>query len=215
MWQLLRAELAYYRRVLLTAWSIALAVAVCLTLLVGVLGDKDEDESLLILLGFLPGLFIMVASMVSAFIAVGGTSEEKRLYLHITLPVPIKRVAAATVLLPEILVLIGIIVFQAWFATAGLLTGQPPTGSWWRPLQIGSLLMIVVQFPALFTSLDATQRDRGRWIPWLVMVAVIAGMFLIQSMEAPALETLLALTLAAVMVLINIPLVATRRDFTK
>ena len=215
MWQLLRAELAYYRRVLLTAWSIALAVAVCLTLLVGVLGDKDEDESLLILLGFLPGLFLMVASMISAFIAVGGTSEEKRLYLHMMLPVPVRRVAATVVLLPEILVLIGIAVFEAWFVTAALIAGQPPTGSWWRPLQIGSLLMIVVQFPTLFTSLDAAQRDRGRWIPWLVMVAAIVGMFLIQSMEIAWLETLLALALAAGMVLINLPLVASRRDFTK
>ncbi len=182
MWPLLRAELTYTRVFLVAAWAIAAGVALFVNLMV-FLGGKAEP----FVIGVLPGLFIVVASMVAAFIAQGSRAEEHRLRLYLQTPHPPLEVALAMVAVP--------VVFTAAGAAVGLVTVLV------TDLVLGPLARVTPQIPATVAlhllavnllgllaaeaSTAWTQRRRGRaTTAWLVFIVCLPFVGIVHVRES-------------------------------
>jgi len=99
MWHALRAELAYLRVYLLSAFAIALGVAVMVDGLIVLTDDNGEQGYVL---AGLPGLFMIISAMVVGFIGQGLRSEERRMRLLLAGPLTPRQLAGVMVLLPAL-----------------------------------------------------------------------------------------------------------------
>ena len=105
MWQLVSLTLRYYRRWLVSAWGLALAIAVTVQILTWL--NRDSEAPRLAFL--LAGLFLVIASMVVGIMIQVTETSEKRARLLMTLPVTRERFALSQVLAPLAVLALGVV----------------------------------------------------------------------------------------------------------
>jgi ABC-type transport system involved in multi-copper enzyme maturation permease subunit len=160
VWHLVSVTLRYYRRWLVSAWAMALAIAVMVRVLTS-LNRGGEEQGLAFLLA---SLFLVVASMVVGIIVQATESSEKRARLLMTLPVTRGQLAGAQVLAPLAVLALGVVAGSA-ATLAGTLLGVPTADSrpFPLPLFIAGQTGFYMFFPTLMPAIGAYwQRGRRR-----------------------------------------------------
>jgi hypothetical protein len=163
---------------LTTAWLIALAVAVGINLLVWAVGEADQIEPMLV--GGMPGVFLLVASMIAGIVAGAVEMEESRPILHHMLPVSRRTAILARVAVPVVMVIVGALLAVAMMAVSVAIFPEMPATRMTVPLFIAVQLLVAVQIPFLIGELQVAKSDgrgRTRWIVLLLVIAAIVGLF--------------------------------------
>src|SRR5512136_2802090 len=104
MWRLVREGVRFYRSVLLISWAFAIGIFVLINVLLAIFGSVQERSGLLKVAVQVP-LPILIASVIACFIMTGTERGENRVRMQMMLPVPLRQVAVARVLLPTALLL--------------------------------------------------------------------------------------------------------------
>lgn len=125
MWRLVKEGVRFYRSILLVSWAFGAAIFVLILILVVDFGSEVE-RSLLLKVAVQVPLPILIASTVACFIALGTERSENRVRLHSALPVSVRQVALARVLLPAALMLLGLVLAHALFAAMLVVDGSQP-----------------------------------------------------------------------------------------
>jgi hypothetical protein len=124
MWRLVREGVRCYRSILLVSWAFGAAIFVLVLLLLAIFGSAQERGALLKVAVQVP-LPILLASAIACFIALGTERSENRVRLHSALPVSVRQVAHARVLLPTALIFLGLVLAHALFAIMLVAEGSP------------------------------------------------------------------------------------------
>jgi len=216
MWAALRAELAYFRPFLLSAWAIAAAVAVMVNGLT-LLASDDRHPGVTVSVG-LPGILLVVGAMVVGFIAQGTRSEERRARLLFAAPLTPRQLGAVLVLLPTCLVALGV-------AATGVLVGLAaltPAGLDATPVRmvvrVAGQLLAVVQMGPLAQESTAARRQRRRSaaaLGWTGFVTAILVLAVVQVVPDVAFGLLAQLAVAGAAMAASATLYARRTDFTR
>jgi hypothetical protein len=125
MWRLVREGFRFYRPVLLISCAFGAATFVLILVLLAILGSAQERGALPKVAVQVP-LPILLASAIACFIALSTERSENRVRLHSTLPVSVRQVALARVLLPTALLLLGLVLAHVLFAIMLAIEGSPP-----------------------------------------------------------------------------------------
>jgi hypothetical protein len=124
MWRLLREGLRFYRPTLLISWGFGAGIFFLVLVVVALVGSvADLNEMARARTHLL--LAILVASMIAGFIATGTERSENRVRMHMMLPVPLRQVAVARVLLPAAFMLLGLAVSHVLFGLLLAIEGSP------------------------------------------------------------------------------------------
>ncbi len=107
MWPLVREGVRFYRAVLLITWTSCVAGVAAVFAVLALLGVIDSRHGLLWGATVLP-VYLLVASSVAGWIALGGEMSEHRLRLHLLLPLSAREGALAQILLPATLLSLGL-----------------------------------------------------------------------------------------------------------
>ena len=158
MWQLVSITLRYYRRWLLSAWVLALAIAVTVQILTW-LGRDGSAPKLAFLLG---GLVRVVASMVVGIMMQVTEAAEKRPRLLMTLPVTRDQLALAQVLSPLAALALGVIAGAAVTLVGTLLGAGDESRPFPLPLFIAVQTGFYMYFPTLMPAIDALWKSGRR-----------------------------------------------------
>ena len=216
MWHALRAELAYFRPFLAFAWAIALAVALMVNVMT--LLAADEGHPGIVIAAGLPGIFLVIASMIVGFIAQGTRSEERRARLLLAGALTPRHLAGVLVLLPACLVGLGTVAGLLLVGAASLITGQLEFASAVMVTAVAAQLFAVVQMGPLAQESSAAYRQ-GRsssaLAAWTVFVAAILAMALLESLSVATIRHLSLLGVAVVAAVLSAVLFAKRSDFTR
>ena len=216
MWAALRAELAYFRPFLLSAWAIAAAVAVMVNGLTLLAGD-DTHPGVTVSVG-LPGILLVVAAMVVGFIAQGTRSEERRARLLLTAPLTPRQIGAVLVLLPTCLIALGVACTGVLVGLAALSTGGLDATPVRMVVRVAGQLLAVVQLGPLAQESTAARRQRRRsaaalgWTGFAVAILVLAA---VQAVEVVAVGLFAQLAVAGAAMAASVSLYVGRTDFTR
>lgn len=127
MWPLVREELRILRPVILGAWAICtIGIAVVFAVL-AFCGVVSWPQAVRFSAAAWP-LYILLASAVPGWIAIGTARSERRLRLHLLLPIPLREIALARLLLPVVLITLTLPVAHAGLALVRLAEGAPFSG---------------------------------------------------------------------------------------
>ena len=213
MWQLVSLTLRYYRRWLISAWALALAIAVTIQILTWL--NREGDAPRLAFL--LAGLFLVVASMVVGIMIQATESSEKRARLLMTLPVTRDQLALAQVLAPLAVLALGVVAGGAVTLVGTLVGAGGESRPFPLPLFIAGQTGFYMYFPTLMPAIDAHWKSgRRRAALGLAFLLVLGFSFLmflqIASAEIPGKHalTLLPLVLSAAL---SYHLLRRRRSF--
>jgi len=158
MWQLVSLTLRYYYRWLLSAWALALAIAVTVQILTWLNRDSGAPR-LAFLLG---GLFLVVASMVVGIMMQVTEAAEKRPRLLMTLPVTRDQLALAQVLSPLAALALGVIAGGTVTLVGTLLGAGDESRPFPLPLFIAGQTGFYMYFPTLMPAIDALWKSGRR-----------------------------------------------------
>ncbi len=200
MWPLVSVSLRYYRRWLVSAWGMALAIAV----LVQVVTSLNRSEEAPRLAFVLARTFLVVGAMVVGIMIQATESSEKRARLLMTLPVTRDQLARAQVLAPLAMLALGVLAGSG-LALAGSLVGvRGDGGPFPLPLLIAGQAGFYMYFPTLMPEMGRLwQRGRRRSALGIGLLLILGFSFLtvlqIGSVEIPGKLwlTLLPLVLSA------------------
>ncbi len=216
MWATLRAELVYFRPVLLTAWAIAAGVSVLVNVLT-LLGHEQSHPGVTVSVG-LPGILLVVAAMVVAFIAQGTRSEERRTRLLFTAHLTPPQIGAVLVLLPACLVALGVLFTGVLVGLSALWTGGlNPTPLAMVAGVAGQLLAIVQMGPLAQESTAALRQGRrtAAVLGWAVFVGAILLLAAVQVIGGAAFGLAAQIAVAVVAMATSASLYAHRTDLTR
>lgn len=213
MWQLVSLTLRYYRRWLLSAWGLALAIAVTVQVLTWL--NRDGEAPRLAFL--LAGLFLVVASMVVGIMIQVTEASEKRGRLLMALPVTRDQLALAQVVSPLAVLALGVIAGGAVTLVGTLFGPGTESRPFPLPLFIAGHTGFYMYFPTLMPAIDAHWKSgRRRAALGLAFLLVLGFSFLtflqLGSVEIPGRHalTLLPLVLSAAL---SYHLLRRRRSF--
>jgi len=215
MWHALRAELSYFRTHVIVAWSIAAGVAT-LTVVLNVLGG-GEDPSGFVVAG-LPGLLLIIASMVVGFIAQGTRSEERRGRLLLAGPVRPRQLGAVMVLLPVCLLGLGALAGGAVLGTVFLATGELELMTVLIVGRVGAQMLAIVQLGPLAQEASAAHRQRRSWVAgagWAAFVVAILLLVAMQWAPAEVFGIVGQMAVAVVLMVASSTMYTNRTDFTR
>ena len=158
MWQLVKVTLLYYRRWLLSAWALALAIAVTIQILTWL--NREGDAPRLAFL--LAGLFLVIASMVVGIMIQVTECSEKRPRLLMTLPVTRDQLAIAQVLSPLAALALGVVAGGAVTLVGTLFGAGAESRPFPLPLFIAGQTGFYMYFPTLMPAIDAHWKSGRR-----------------------------------------------------
>lgn len=185
MWPLVKEGLRHYRKVLFIAWAIGVAIFAASGVLIVLLGALKTRQEVIVYTVSLPVTFL-IASAIACFIAMGTEMSERRLRLHLALPVSVRAVSAARGLLPAAIMLIGLAVAHAVFASARMIpmVTRPGISHLALTVTAGLLLFAVEMVPAV-AELVGLAREGRRWeaLRFGLMLWVPVGVFVL--LQAP------------------------------
>ncbi len=220
MWRLLSEELRANRTVLPTAWGFGIGIyALVLGLLWFLAGAKDRGE-LPGVAGQLP-IALLVASLVACFIVSGTDRAEYRVRMLAMLPLPVRDVALARVLVPTAMIAAGALVSHAGLALAVALKGAP-----FRDMQhlrvefVAAVLLAWALVVLAAREIIEYRKARGWRRSLLPKSAVVAAVVLLVALQIGQvgflpLATAGAAAVDAALAAVVVGLFCRRADFTK
>jgi len=220
MWRLLSEEFRLYRPVLLISWAVGIAIFGLILSLVALLGDANDRTHMGTLAAQLP-LVLLVASMVAGFIVTGTDRSESRVRLLMTLPVSLRQVGGARILLPVAMLLLGLLVAHAGFALLLAFQGQPFALE--RHLNVdfmGLQMLLWVLVALVVREVIELHRARG-WraalgsAALLIATIVFVGWLLVGPIESLATRTAVVGALDAGVGVGTLAMFCRRADFTR
>jgi ABC-type transport system involved in multi-copper enzyme maturation permease subunit len=197
VWQLVNLTLRYYRRWLVSAWAMAIAIAVMVRILTA-LNRGGREPGLAFLLG---GLFLVIASMIVGIMIQATESSEKRVRLLMTLPVRRDQLALAEVVAPLAVLALGVVAGGVVTLAGTLLTVPTADSRFPLPLFIAGQTGFYMYFPTLMPAIGAYwQRGRRREALGIAFLLVLGFSFLtflqLGSVEIPGKHALTLLPVA-------------------
>jgi hypothetical protein len=220
MWRLVREGVRFYRSVLLISWAFAIGIFVLINVLLAIFGSVQERSGLLKVAVQVP-LPILIASVIACFIMTGTERGENRVRMQMMLPVPLRQVAVARVLLPTALMLMGLVLAHALFAVMLAVEGSPLLSP--RRLTVDFIavqLLFWVQV-ALAVREVIELRHRASWSGALsakvALVIAVALVALVQlgPIESTGVRVALTVALDAAVMAFTVALFQRRTNFTK
>ena len=219
MWRLVKEGVRFYRSVLLISWAWGAGIFVLILILLAVFGSAQERSTLLKVAVQIP-LPILIASIVATFIVIGTERSESRVRMHLMLPVPVRQVAIARVLLPTALLLVGLVLAHALFAIMLAVEGSPALSP--RHLTVDFIavqLLLWVQGALAFREIIEL-RHRVNWAgalgPKAVLTVAVALVIVIQvAIESIALRVAATAALDIAVGAFAVMLFQRRTSFTK
>jgi hypothetical protein len=180
MWHLVRVSLAYHLKTLLVAWCVALGVGLLQILLSWVQSEPGEFD---------PGHWLVIpmlgfaATAIASIVAFETEDRERRLLLHLPLPVTRAQVGLARVVFPAMIIVLGT-------AATALLSGAILLGIGTRPTAdaAGQLLfatIVAMFFLQLLLAVLSLVRGghRPRKLMGIVTLLMLLGVTLVTSIE--------------------------------
>jgi hypothetical protein len=200
MWRLVREGVRAYTPTLLSSWAFGTGVFILVLTILAVVGSAHDRSALLGMAVQIP-LPILIASMVAAFIVTASERGEARVRLHVMLPVPLREVAAARVILPAVLMFLGLAVAHALFAVMLGVEGSPVLSV--RHLNVdfmGLQLLVWVQL-ALVIREVVELKKRGSRVSVVVAAPLIAAALAVVAwlLVGPAHSVTLGIAVVAVL----------------
>lgn len=220
MWRLLSEEFRLYRPVLLISWAFGVAIFGLVLIMVALLGDAKDRAEILTIAAQLP-LALLVASMVAGFIVTGTERSESRVRMLVMLPLSIRQIAAARVLLPTAMLLLGLLVSHVAFAALLALRGAP--FPWMRHLKvdfIGLQLLLWVLVALVvreIIDLQKAKRRRSALASTVLLLGAIAFVAWLElgPIQSIAVGAVAMAALDAALAAFAFALFCRRVDFTK
>ncbi len=123
MWRLVSEGCRFYRSVILTSWAFGGGIYVVVVTALAAVGSVRDLAGLPKLVVQLP-VAILIASMIAGFIITGTERGEARVRMHAMLPVSVRQVAVARVLVPAVPILLGLVVSHVVFGPLLALEGS-------------------------------------------------------------------------------------------
>ncbi len=220
MWRLVREGFRFYRPILLVSWAFGIGIFVLIIILLAIFGSARERNELLRVAVQVP-IPILIASVIAGFIATGTERGESRVRMQMMLPVPVRQVALARVLLPSGLLLAGLVVAHALFAVVLAVDGSPALSP--RHLRVDFVAMQLLFWLQAALAIRETieLRRRVSWIgalgPKAVLVVAAALVIAIQvvAIESMGLRVALTTALNVAVGVLTVELFQRRTTFTK
>lgn len=183
MFRLIAANLRYRLPSLLTAATVALALAAAANLVLHPLGlgpEPDDDFKL----AYLFPVFLLFAAFFTEFGAMLRDHKEQRTVLHAVLPTRRRDVAAARVLTPAVTILCALVVAEALMLLAQLALGTPFES--WRFLFVAFFagqFLLVLELPLIAAELR-TSAESPRWVKtaFVTLLALVAIVLLLRAL---------------------------------
>ncbi len=171
MWNLVRLSLAYHRRTLLVAWGIASGLGLAQLLFTWVQGGPGEfDHRSWLLLPYLG----FVATGIAGLAAFETEHKERRLVLHLPLPVARARVGLARVVFPAIIIVLGTAATALLGCAILLANGDRPTAdAVWELLFAATIELFFLQMLLSFLTYVRGGRERLRSLVGIVSLVVL------------------------------------------
>jgi hypothetical protein len=208
----LKAELAYFRVWLVGAFGIAIGITVMLHGLKWLFDDTEGVP------GFVTNMFLLIATMVVAFVAQGMRSEEKRARLLMAGAMTPAQAAGVLVLLPACLMGAGLLLTALKVGLTALVSGQFDPESVRVTASVGGQFWAAAQLGPLAQEATAARRQHrttagyAGWLLFSVTISALIGMMWIRGSIAGILGHLVIVL--AVMATAAI-LYRGRTDFTR
>lgn len=223
MWHALRAELAYSRLPLLTGLGIAVGVVVILSVVFFAVGDDGPSAQEA---GFLRGIFLVMAPLVTGFVVQGFRTEERRVRLLLSGPVTPRQIAGASVLLPVVFLGIGVLAAGLAIAAGALVAGTVELESLSIVGFVGAQMFAYVQLGLMAQESAVARRQRrsrqalAAWTGFAAAVLLLAVLCLVSFLEWMGSLTWLTVILGHLIVAVaamaaTVELYAGRTDFTR
>ncbi len=220
MWRLLSEQLRVYRSLLLISWALGVLIFGLVLILLALVGDAKDRAEIGTIAAQVP-IALLIASMVAGFIVTGTERSESRARLLVMLPLSLRQIAGARILLPTVMLLLGLLVAHASFAVALAVTSAP--ASWMRHAKvdfIGLQFLLWVLVGLAVREIIELQKRRGRGAALGATALLLAAIALVGWLELSQIELLAAGAVA--MATLDVALGAfvyvlfcRRTDFTK
>jgi hypothetical protein len=220
MWRLVREGVRFYRSVLLISWAFAIGIFVLINVLLAIFGSVQERSGLLKVAVQVP-LPILIASVIACFIMTGTERGENRVRMQMMLPVPLRQVAVARVLLPTALLLIGLVLAHVLFAVMLVIGGSPLLSPRHLNVDFNALQLLFWVQAALATREVIELRHRATWSGALgakaALVIAVALVALVQlgPIESTGVKVALTAALDLAVMAFTVALFERRTNFTK
>ena len=167
MWRLVREGLRIYRPVLLSAWTIGTFGPLSVFVVLAHLGVKiDGWQALSWAAAALPA-YLLGASAVAGWIAIGSELGEHRVRLHALLPLPSGDLALAQLLLPSAMVLFGLPLSHAAAVLARAIRGAPAPWLGHDTLNLMAVHLLLLLQLTLAAKEVTVLRDTVSWKSWI------------------------------------------------
>ncbi len=220
MWRLLSAELRCNRPVLLISWAFGLGIYALVLAVIAVAAGVRGHGDVADLASQLP-LALLIASMVACFITTGTDRSESRVRLLAMLPIPVRDLAVARVLVPVAMMALGALVSHV--ALFFVLLAKGAAANWPRNLVVdflGALFLLWVLVALAAREIIEVRKSQG-WrsalLPKVVVALAVALAVALQVLQPGHFGTVTAAT-AALDVLVATMVVrmfCRRTDFTR
>jgi len=167
MWRLVREGLRIYRPVLLSAWTIGTFGPLSVFVVLAHLGVKiDGWQAMSWAAAALPA-YLLGASAVAGWIAIGNELGEHRVRLHALLPLPSGDLALAQLLLPSAMVLFGLPLSHAAAVLARAIRGAPAPWLGHDMLNLMAVHLLLLLQLTLAAKEVTVLRDTVSWKSWI------------------------------------------------
>ncbi len=167
MWRLVKEGLRIYRPVLLSAWTIGTFGPLSVFVVLAHLGVKiDGWQALSWAAAALP-VYLLGASAVAGWIAIGNELGEHRVRLHALLPLPSAELALAQLVLPSAMVMVGLPLSHAAAVLARAVHGAPAPWLGHTGLNLVAAHLLLLLQLTLAAKEVTVLRDTVSWRSWI------------------------------------------------
>ncbi len=220
MWRLVREALRATGPVLLAAWTTGIGIVLLVLAIVSVVGSAKDRHDVAGLAQLAP-LAILIASMVAGLIVTTAECSERRVRLHVMLPLPIRQVAVARVLLPALFMVAGAVAAHSLLALTLGLEGLPILSARHGDVDfVAAQLLFWGQFVLVTREITELRRRRGwtrTFVPNALLAVMAALTVVIQLVPwgGAALRAAESAALAALLMAFTVVQFARRTQFTR
>lgn len=218
MWALVKVGLRTYRPVLVAAWAVCTLGIASVFAILALLGAMSPGRAIHWSASAWP-LYMLLASAVPGWIAMGNEMTERRLRLHLLLPLSLREVALARLLLPVAMLAIGFPLAHAVLALSRLAEGAPLAALRHGHLDLVAAHLLFLHQISFTIKEVAVMREthRGRAaLGTLGIVAVAVADFLLgQPLGSLAARTASVLAIALATGAVNLALFQRRRSLAR
>jgi hypothetical protein len=216
VWPLVRESLRPYRTALLSAWAICTIAIAAVFAVLAVVGVASTRQAILWAASALP-LYMLLASAIPGWIALGTDMTEHRMRLHLLLPISLREVALARLLLPTALLLLGLPLAHLLLFGVRLVTHNSWASHGLVDLVAAHLLLVQ---QACFAGKEVTVLRERSWermaLGWLAITVLANVDISTRMLPGPiAVQTVAVLGLAVLTAAASTALFMRRHELTR